>query len=541
MIIILIFVCKLIMTKGSLRFIPYPAERAATYVREGLWQGESLFEFLEKSCRKQAENIALIQGDTKLSYEEFYFQALYWGEWLYEQGIRQGDLVVLQSANVLEFFYVLFGLYYLGAIPIFCLDGHRSYEIGNIAQFSQARVYLKISKSETDISAEEILTHFQGSLPDLEIVKTIQQGARLYSDLDRQNILEKPHFNQSNSRTVAFLQLSGGTTGLPKLIPRTHDDYLYSVRESAIVAGLNEASKHLLVLPVSHNYAMSSPGFLGVIYAGATLIIADNGSPEECFNLIEKHQITQVSLVPSLVLTWLNSTEKDRFDLTSLEVVQVGGAKFSSEIATRLLDTWNVLLQQVYGMAEGLVNYTRLDDSRETQINTQGKRLSPYDEIRIVNQYGDTLGVGEEGVITTKGPYTINGYFAPDEVNKHSFTSDGFYITGDIGFLDKDNNITVTGRLKEVINRAGEKVMPTELEELLYTHPDVKDVLVKGKSDELLGEKICVQIITDKPENFSLVAVRKYLMQQHIALNKLPDEVHVVGEFDFTLIGKVKR
>ena len=132
MIIILIFVCKLIMTKGSLRFIPYPAERAATYVREGLWQGESLFEFLEKSCRKQAENIALIQGDTKLSYEEFYFQALYWGEWLYEQGIRQGDLVVLQSANVLEFFYVLFGLYYLGAIPIFCLDGHRSYEIGNI-------------------------------------------------------------------------------------------------------------------------------------------------------------------------------------------------------------------------------------------------------------------------------------------------------------------------------------------------------------------------------------------------------------------------
>ena len=238
---------------------------------------------------------------------------------------------------------------------------------------------------------------------------------------------------------------------------------------------------------------------------------------------------------------WLNSSLKTDFDLSSLEVVQVGGAKFSAEIASRLLDTWDVVLQQVYGMAEGLVNFTHLSDSREVQVNTQGKRLSSYDEIRILDTQGKELSIGEIGVITTRGPYTINGYFAPEDVNRRSFTKDGFYITGDLGFLDAENNITVTGRLKEVINRAGEKVMPSEIEELLYMHPDVVDVLVRGRSDEVLGEKICVQIITENPEALSLIKVRKFLAQQNVALNKLPDEVLIVKEFDYTLVGKVKR
>ena len=107
--------------------------------------------------------------------------------------------------------------------------------------------------------------------------------------------------------------------------------------------------------------------------------------------------------------------------------------------------------------------------------------------------------------------------------------------------MDAENNITVTGRLKEVINRAGEKVMPSEIEELLYMHPDVVDVLVRGRSDEVLGEKICVQIITENPEALSLIKVRKFLAQQNVALNKLPDEVLIVKEFDYTLVGKVKR
>ncbi|OFS89048.1 hypothetical protein HMPREF3144_01240 [Oligella sp. HMSC05A10] len=524
-----------------MEFTLFPQERAETYIANGLWQGESLFEFFERSCQKFATNTALVLGEDEVSYEAFYFKALAWGEWLHEQGVRKDDLVVLQSANVLEFFYVLFGLYYLGALPIFCLDGHRSYEIGHIAKFSQARVYLRLCKHESDSTAEQIIHHFSGDLPHLEIIKTVFQGELPQCDGDRSKLKEKTHYQPVDSRAVAFLQLSGGTTGLPKLIPRTHDDYLYSVRESAVVANLQQDTKHLLVLPVSHNFPMSSPGFLGVIYAGATLVIADNSSPTECFGLIERHKITQTSLVPSLVVAWLNSAMIDKFDLSSLEVVQVGGAKFSSELAARLLDTLDLTLQQVYGMAEGLVNYTRLDDNREVQINTQGKRLSDFDEIQILDLEGKVLGVGEVGVITTRGPYTINAYFAPDEVNKRSFTEDGFYITGDLGYLDENNNITVTGRLKEVINRAGEKIMPSEIEELLYAHPDVKDVLVTGVPDELLGEKICVQIITDKPDNFNLVKVRKYLTQQHIALNKLPDVVSVVDEFDFTLIGKVRR
>lgn len=526
---------------NNLHFVPFPQERAEIYIKEGLWQGESMFDFFEKSCRQYANNVALVQGNKNVSYKELFENVMYWTQWLHEQGFRKNDLVVLQSANVLEFFYILFGLYRIGAIPIFCLDGHRSYEIGNIAKYSKAKGYIRIRKQgKAELSARAIVDLFSENLPELVLVRTIDHGEEVGRNL-ADGIPNNSCFESSDPKSVAFLQLSGGTTGLPKLIPRTHDDYLYSVRESALVAGLSESTKHMLVLPVSHNYAMSSPGFLGVLHVGATLVIAENGSPEECFALIEKHRITQVSLVPSLVLMWLNSSLKTDFDLSSLEVVQVGGAKFSAEIASRLLDTWDVVLQQVYGMAEGLVNFTHLSDSREVQVNTQGKRLSSYDEIRILDTQGKELSIGEIGVITTRGPYTINGYFASEDVNRRSFTKDGFYITGDLGFLDAENNITVTGRLKEVINRAGEKVMPSEIEELLYMHPDVVDVLVRGRSDEVLGEKICVQIITENPEALSLIKVRKFLAQQNVALNKLPDEVLIVKEFDYTLVGKVKR
>ncbi len=157
------------------------------------------------------------------------------------------------------------------------------------------------------------------------------------------------------------MQLSGGSTGLSKLIPRTHDDYIYSVRESARICGLTPASVYLAALPIAHNYPMSSPGFLGALYAGATVALSPSPSPDVAFPVIERERVTITGVVPPVAMIWLEAAAGTPSDLSSLEVLQVGGAKLATEVARRVKPTLGCTLQQVFGMAEGLVNYTRLD------------------------------------------------------------------------------------------------------------------------------------------------------------------------------------
>lgn len=526
-------------------FVPFPVERAAFYRETGCWQPENHIQFLRRSRGKYARNIALRQDEKALSYDEFYLSAQKFAAYLADRGIEENDFVLIQSPNVIEFFVVLFGLYYLGARPVFCLDGHGAYEIENIARASRAVGYIRILEPGYDSKdAVEITNQFSQVNLGLWFRKTIISRQTLDRSLPMLADVngEQRHETSCSAEGIAFLQLSGGTTGLPKLIARTHADYLYSVRSSAEVARLNSHTVQLIVLPAAHNFAMSSPGFLGAFHVGATVVLARDSSLRTCLPLIEKYAVTQVSLVPAIASLWLNSPVLNEHDLSSLQVIQVGGAKLLPVLAEQIMDRLGCTLQQVYGMAEGLVNFTRLDDSREVLINTQGKRLSAYDEIVIVDEQGNSKPTGSIGQILTRGPYTINGYYNLKDVNKTSFTPDGFYKTGDIGYLDEHNNIVVTGRVKEQINRAGEKITPSEIEGFISEHPLVKDICVLGVEDEKLGERIKAVIILKEPsQSISLRDVRKFLMEKNIAHYKMPDELEVVIDFKYTHVGKVHK
>ncbi|NMM39599.1 (2,3-dihydroxybenzoyl)adenylate synthase [Pseudoalteromonas arctica] len=526
-------------------FVPFPAERAEIYQQFGCWENETHIQLLERISQQFGKQLAVSQADKTLSYQALYHYAAKYGSYLHKQGIQAEDFVVIQSPNVIEFFIVLFGLYYIGARPVFCLNGHGAYEIENIAINSRAVGYIKINmagqaaKDAMDIALGFSKPNFKLWFRETLTSETILAQSFIHLSEDT------PHLEQFNGSAyaVAFLQLSGGTTGLPKLIARTHADYLYSVQQSVAVAKLNSNSKQLIVLPVMHNFTMSSPGFLGAFFVGASVYLSTDSSPATCFALIEKQGIEQVSLVPSLVNLWINSPQLSRFNLNSLAVIQVGGAKLLPELAESINNKLRAKLQQVYGMAEGLVNFTQLDDNQQTILYTQGKPLSRYDEIKIVDDMGETLANESIGYILTRGPYTINGYYNSPEINQHSFTSDGFYITGDIGYLDKHQNIVVTGREKEQINRAGEKITPSEIENLILGHPAVRDVSVVAVKDPLLGERSKAQIILqqDHTSHLSLRDIRVFLMKKNIADYKLPDEIELVEKFQYTQVGKVNR
>ena len=342
---------------------------------------------------------------------------------------------------------------------------------------------------------------------------------------------------------VAFFQLSGGTTGLPKLIPRTHDDYLYSVRASADICGLDTDTVYLGVLPVTHNFPMSSPGFLGVLHAGGTVVLAPDPSPATALALVESERVTLTSVVPPVAMLWLDAVEhgsQGRRDLSSLRMLQVGGATFPEQAARRITPVLGCTLQQVFGMAEGLVNYTRDGDPDAVVTATQGRPISAHDEILIVDDHDRPVPEGDPGHLLTRGPYTIRGYYRAPEHNATAFTADGFYRTGDIVRRHPSGNLVVSGRAKDQINRGGEKIGAEEVENHILAHPAVHDASVVAVPDPYLGERTCAYVITrgQAPTRGELLA---FLRERGLAAYKIPDRVSFVDSFPATAVGKTSK
>ena len=225
--------------------------------------------------------------------------------------------------------------------------------------------------------------------------------------------------------------------------------------------------------------------------------------------------------------------------LKSLKLLQVGGARLSATLAARIPAEIGCQLQQVFGMAEGLVNYTALDDLPERIINTQGRPMCPDDEVWVADEHGNPLPRGEVGRLMTRGPYTFRGYFNSPEHNAGAFDANGFYCSGDLIAIDEQGYITVQGREKDQINRGGEKIAAEEIENLLLRHEAVIHAALVSMEDSLLGEKSCAYLVVKQP--LRAVEVRRFLREQGVAEFKLPDRVESVDALPLTPVGKVDK
>jgi 2,3-dihydroxybenzoate-AMP ligase len=204
---------------------------------------------------------------------------------------------------------------------------------------------------------------------------------------------------------------------------------------------------------------------------------------------------------------------------------------------------WTTLgcgLQQVFGMAEGLLNYTRLDDPENLIVSTQGQPLSPADEIRVVDDDDRDLDVGEVGHLLARGPYTLRGYYRSPEHNAIAFTADGYYRTGDLVRLTPTGHLVVEGRAKDQINRGGDKIAAAELEDQLLSHPNVRDVAAIAVPDEVLGERICA-VVVPRGEAPSLSGLTAFLRERGLAAYKLPDRLEIVASLPRTGLGKISK
>jgi 2,3-dihydroxybenzoate-AMP ligase len=274
---------------------------------------------------------------------------------------------------------------------------------------------------------------------------------------------------------------------------------------------------------------------------GGKVVLAPSPDPEALFALVESERVTHLAMVPAMTIAWLNHPARSRYDLSSLQVLQVGGSRLSPEVARRVPDELGCRVQQVYGMAEGLLNFTRLDDAPDVIADTQGRPVSAADEVRVVDDDDHDVPPGAVGELLTRGPYTIRGYYRAAEHNAVAFTADGYYRSGDLVRQDAGGNFSVEGRKKDMINRGGEKISAEEIENLILAHPSVHLTAVVAMPDAVLGERACACIVLRGGASLTLPELVAFLEQRGIARFKLPERLELLDALPLTSVGKVSK
>jgi 2,3-dihydroxybenzoate-AMP ligase len=526
---------------------PWPAEFAQRYRERGLWQGITLAEMLGRVIRRTPDKVALVCGAERITYGALGHAIDRLACGFVEAGIRPLDRVVVQLPNIPEFVYTYFALARIGSIPVTALRAHRHTEVRHFLRASGAVAYVipdRIKDFDYRAMAQELVPQ----APALRMVLVAGDpaprqhalGALLAAPIgDAAAAAALEQFRPDPSEVTTML-LSGGTTSLSKLIPRTHDDYVLNARLCAAAGGFDENTVLMAILPLGHNYNLASPGMLGTFYHGGTVVLAPSGDPADVFSLVERERVTTIAAVVPLISSWLNSQVPERFDTRSLKVIQNGGARLAPELRARLRERYGCVPQEVYGTAEGLINMVRLDDPDELLLESSGMPVCDDDEIAVVDDDGREVADGQPGELVTRGPYTIRGYYNAPDKNREAFTAEGFYRMGDI-VRKRGRHVYTEGRRKDLINRGGEKISCEEVENLIYGHPKVKVVTLVAMPDPVFGEKACAFVVPKPGETLTFAELTAYLRRQNIATFKLPERLEVVAELPLSPVGKILK
>lgn len=528
--------------------IPWPEEYANMYRSQGYWEDRTLAETLDLAISKYGSKEALVYEDVRLSYAQLGKKINKLALQFVDIGLKPLDRVVVQLSNSPEFIYTYFALVKIGVIPVLALPPHRQAEINHFIQFSGAVGYFvpdNFRNFNYVVMAQEVKKQQQtlkfifvnGDAPS----EFISLQKLLKASINNEEITKTLAKYFPDSGEVALMLLSGGTTALPKLIPRTHNDYVYTSKQAGRVAGISKETVFLAVLPMAHNYTLACPGIQAVFFNGGKVVISPNMDADTIFSLVEKEKVTIIPAAVPLISNWLNSDIPSKYDLSSLKVIQNGGARLAPELRKRLRDKFGCIPQENFGTGEGLINITRLDDPDELLFNSSGKPISPADEIKIVDDNGNELPDGAAGELLVRGPYTIRGYYNAPEVNAKAFTPDGFYRMGDECRKNSDRYIFAEGRKKDLINRGGEKISCEEIENLIFKLPKVKSVSLVAMPDETYGEKACAFVILKPGETLSFDELTDFLLKTNIAKFKLPERLEIANEFPLSPAGKILK
>ncbi|HUB22534.1 MAG TPA: AMP-binding protein [Streptosporangiaceae bacterium] len=530
---------------------PFPAEFAARYRELGYWQDRPLFDGFTAALARYSDRVAIADEAGPVTYRELDERSQRLALVLLDLGLRPLDRIIVQLPNTAMFACLYFAMQRIGACPVLALPGHRKREIGQFASISGAAA-LAVPAAARGFDFTAMAADLMADRPELRLclVQGLDDGpndprfVRLEDLLDRSPVTSREALEEIriDPADPALFLLSGGTTGIPKLIPRTHNDYLYNSRVAAEVCEIGAGDVLLDVLPIEHNLPLGCPGLQGFLLSGGTVVLGTSTRPRDVFELIQRHRVTHIHLVPALLIRWIDDACLPEYDLSSVRVIQSGGQRLQPEVrlrAERALP--GCFIQENFGMAEGLIMFVRSTDPPGVRRETCGRPASPGDEVYLVDEDGKVVPDGEPGELIVRGPYTLRGYFRAPEHNARAFTPDGFYRSGDLLRKMPSGNYVVEGRVKDLINRGGEKISAEEAENLILAHPAVLNVACVPYPDPVLGERMCACVVLRPGFALDLAELVSFLRDFEIASFKLPERLECFDALPLSGFGKVSK
>ncbi|CAM5222314.1 2,3-dihydroxybenzoate-AMP ligase OS=Castellaniella defragrans OX=75697 GN=HNR28_002102 PE=4 SV=1 [Castellaniella defragrans] len=542
-----------LITEGT---TDWPETLKKRYRANHYWDTRTLGSYIEEQVGLHPDKLALVDDTVRLSYQQLWDRSSSCAQFLLDRSINRGDRIVVQLPNTWEFVVFTLACFRVGVIPVLAMPAHRLHELSHVARLSEA-VAIAVAEEDRGTDLRSIAREVAQQVPSIHSIFVSGKGTspegvsphsgnrlreyRLINSIHVQPRFSEPDY-APDARDVALMLLSGGTTGAPKLIVRTHRDYAYNIIRCSAVGGFNEQTVYMVTLPASHNFPLGSPGYLGAYFHGGRTVLLRSPEATHALATIDQEQVTVTAVVPAVAHQWIEvQREQHILQGHSLQVLQVGGSRMPDELAPNVKRILGATLQQVFGMAEGLINMTRLDDPEEARCNTQGRPVSDGDEIRVVDETGRPVADGTPGVLLTRGPYTPCGYFKAPEANARSFTADGWYRTGDIVVRRPDGNLVVSGRDKDMINRGGENISAEEVESFVYQFEQVMGAAAIAMPDSLLGERVCLYVALKAHTALTLAEVKAYMNEAGVAKYKIPEKLVVLDELPMTKIGKIDK
>lgn len=515
---------------------------AEAYRRAGWWAGVTVPEVLEHQAGRVPGKTALIAGDRRLTYGELLADVRRAALAFAGLGLGPGDRVVLQLPNLVEFVLCHLGLQRIGAVPVLCQPRYAFREIDHLVRLSGAVAWITHPPTHAD-GWGLLLTQMRDAHPDVGVVTVGGAGPRhleallaSVESIDEERLARYPR----DPRALCHLMPTGGTTGLPKLVPRTHDDFLCNCRFRAAAALRGPDDVFLIATPVTHNMAMEV-SLLPGLWLGATVVLSASTAAGDILEAIARERVTFTILVPTQLHDLMSHPDLVRVDLSSLRALAGAGDRIPPELITEIRERTGRSFIHVYGMSEGPCANTRPDDPLELVRTTVGFPICPGDEFRVVDDAGKPVPPGESGELVARGPGVFKGYLNAEEINRDAFLPGGFFRTGDLARIDPEGRITLTGRRKDVIVRGGVKISVALIEQYLGSLPEIRRAAVVGIPDARLGERICAFVELAAGGAPTPESIARVFRREGIAVMFCPERVEVVDTFPLTGVGKLDR
>lgn len=527
--------------------------------------GMTIPEKFDMACEQYADHEALVscQQNVRLTYRQLQAKVNAFACSLLKMGLKKGDRIGIWSPNCVEWTITQFAASKAGIILVNLNTAYKSNELEYVLNKVSCAA-LVIAPAFKTTNYQEIITKIApeitncsdkllnaARLPHLKHVIKIEDqehiGLHKFDDL----LIEPSHKELEDLQAIADdlqfdetinIQFTSGTTGNPKGTMLTHNNILNNGFFVGEAIRLTEKDRVCISVPLFHCFGMVM-GNLACITHGATMVYpAGVFNPLESLKAMQNEKCTASYGVPTMFIGMLEHEQFDQFDLSSLRTGIMAGSPCPREIMQRVIDRMNMSeITICYGMTETspVSVQSSTTDSIEQRVSTVG-RIHPHLEIKIIDEHDKIVPKGKLGELCVRGYSVMLGYWEEPEKTKEVIDKAGWMHTGDIAEMDADGFVKIKGRIKDVVIRGGENLFPKEIEDFLYTHPDISDVQVIGLPDAKYGEELCACIILHEHHQTTEDTIKLYC-KEHISHNKVPKYVRFFTEFPLTASGKAQK